>query len=149
VKNSVQKLSVLGLAAVMAIAVVMIVQLRAQQQSQITGDFRNANTAEIRDPQGRTLLRGTFAAVDPDDDEEGEIERLAKLAAAQSGVTASGEAEVEYQKAEPDIQEVEFLVTGAQAGAVLTLFIDGKSVVSATADSKGRAEAEINVRASR
>jgi hypothetical protein len=132
----------------MVLTVVMIVQLRAQQQSQITGDFRNAKTAEIRDAQGQALLRGTFAAVDPDNDEEGEIERLAKLAPAQTGVTASGEAEVEYQKDAPDMQEVEFLVIGAQAGAVLTLFIDGKSVMSATADSKGRAEAEINVRAS-
>jgi hypothetical protein len=141
----VQKISILGLAAVMMVAIAMVLQLRAQQQSQIAGDFRNAKTAEIRDAQGQALLRGTFAPVDEGDDQE--VERLAKLTPAQPGGSASGEAEVEYQKDAPDMQEVEFLVTGAQAGAVLTLFIDGKSVVSATADGKGRAEAEVNVRA--
>lgn len=145
-KISVQKLSIVGLIATWAFAVAMVVHLKAQQQAQVTGDFRNATSAEVRDARGSVLLRGTFVPADPDDDEDGEIERLAKLLAADAGSKATGEAEVEYRKDAPDMQEVEFLVTGVPAGAVLTLFIDGKSVVSATADAKGRAEAEVNVR---
>jgi hypothetical protein len=119
----------------------------AQTQQVLSGDYRNAAAAEIRNAQGDVLLKGTFAPADTDDD--GEVERLAKLTPASAATGLAGEAEVEYQKDDPNVLVVEFLVTGAPAGAVLTLFVDGKSVMSATADDKGRAEAEVNIRAAR
>lgn len=145
-KFPMQKVALGGLAVTMLVAVVMLVQLRGQQPSDVTGDFRNAQTAEVRDAQGAVLLRGTFAPADGDDDQE--VERLAPLAAAEKGTGMAGEAEVEYQKAEPNLQEIEFQVTGAAPGAVLALVIDGKQVLTATADAKGRAEAEAMVKTS-
>jgi hypothetical protein len=143
-KNSVQKVAIGGLVATLVLAVVMVGQLVGQQDT-VTGDFRNAATAEIRDPQGQVLLRGSFAPVDADD--AGEIERLATLTTTVAGSAAAGEAEVEYQKDTPAKQEVEFKVSGVPAGAVLTLVIDGKAVLTATADKKGNAEAEAGVTA--
>jgi hypothetical protein len=143
VNKSVKRMSMAALGAVLVVAVAMIAQLMAQQQSKITGDFRNAQTAEVRDAQGTVLLRGTFAPADGDDDQE--VERLATLQPTEAGATMAGEAEVEYQKDAPDTQEVEFQVLSAQPGAVLTLVVDGKAVLTATADGKGRAEAEAMV----
>lgn len=145
-KSPVQKFAIGGMLATMAIAVVMIVQLGAQRAAQGIGDFRNAQTAEIRDAQGAVLLRGTFVVEEQDSGEEGEIERKAALVAA-SGGAMTGEAEVEYQKDAPGVQEVEFTVIGVPAGAVVTLVIDGKTVTTATADSNGKAEAEVEVKA--
>ena len=141
-KNPVQTMTAVGVAATTAFAVAMMVHLSGQQQPQATGDFRSASTAEVRDAQGQVLLRGTFTPVDADD---GDIERLAKLAPTEAGGKASGEAEVEYSKKTPNMQEIEFQVSGVPARAVLTLVLDGRAVISATADSKGRAEAEVNV----
>lgn len=143
---SVQKLSIAGLVAVMAIAAVLIVQLQARQAATISGDFRNAQTAEVRDAQGTVLLRGAFAVEEQDPGEEGEVERKAPLVAV-SGGAMTGEAEVEHQKDAPAEQEVEFMVIGVPAGAVVTLVIDGTAVTTATADENGKAEAEVEVRA--
>lgn len=141
--KSAQKISMAALGAVLIVAVVMIAQLMGQQQAKITGDFRNAQTAEVRDAQGAVLLRGTFAPADGDDDQE--VERLATLQPVEAGGKLAGEAEVEYQKNAPDTQEVEFQVLSAQPGSVLTLVVDGVAVLTATADGKGRAEAEAMV----
>jgi hypothetical protein len=130
----------LGLAAVVAVGSAIYA---SDQQPPITGDFRNANAAEIRDAQGQVLLRGTFAPVDSDEDDE--VERLAKLAPATPGSSATGEAEVEHRKSEPNEQEVEFQVSGVPARSAVTLVLDGKPVITVTADDKGKAEAEINV----
>lgn len=144
--HSVQKLSIAGLIGVLVIAAIMIVQLQARQAAQVTGDFRNAQTAEVRDAQGTVLLRGTFAVEEQDPGEEGEVERKAPLLAV-SGGTMTGEAEVEHQKDDPTVQEVEFMVIGVPAGAAVTLVIDGTPVTTATADENGKAEAEVEVRA--
>ena len=141
-KSTRQNVVMAGVALSMVAALATIAHLRAQQQT-VTGDFREAKVAEIHDAQGNVLLKGTFAPADGDDDQE--VERLATLAATQAGSKASGEAEVEYQKDAPNVQEIEFLVEGAQPRAVLTLVIDGKPVLKATADDKGKAEAEANV----
>ncbi len=78
-----------------ALAVVLgVVELSGERAAQVTGDFRNAAVAEVHDAQGQVLLRGQFAPVDADD--KGEVERHAKLGAIAPGLTASGEAEVEY-----------------------------------------------------
>src|SRR5687767_6983662 len=114
-----QRISMAGLGAVLILAVAMIAQLMAQQRSTVTGDFRNAQAAEVRDAQGAVLLRGTFAPADGDDDQE--VERLATLQPTDAGRKMAGEAEVEYQKDAPDTQEVEFQVLSAQPGSVLTL----------------------------
>jgi hypothetical protein len=146
VNNPVQKFAVGGMLAIMAIAVVMIVQLGAQRAAQVTGDFSNAQTAELRDAQGTVLLKGTFAPAAQDPGEEEEVERKAPLVAATAGGAMTGEAEVEYQKATPSVQEVEFTAIGLPAGTAVTLVIDGKTVASATADKNGKAEAEVEVR---
>lgn len=144
-KSPVQKIAIGGLVATMALAAFMIVQLRAQQAAQITGDFSNARTAEIRDAQGTVLLSGTFADAAQDAGEEDEVERKAALTSP-SGGAVTGEAEVEYQKATPAVQEVEFTAIGLPAGAQVTFVIDGATVTSATADKNGKAEAEVNVK---
>ena len=143
--NKVQIAILSGLVAVIAAATVAVVQLDGEQASPITGDFRNAAVAEVHDTQGHVLLRGTFAPVDSDDD--GEIERLAKMSAASPEVTASGEAEVEYQTDAPSEQEVELTLTGVTAGAEINFVIDGQRVATATADRRGRVSIEVAVKA--
>ena len=141
-KAPVTMIATAGFVATAAIAAAMVIHFSGQQQSNISGDFRNAGTAEVRDAQGQVLLRGTFAQVAGDEDE---VERKAALTATAPGSQASGDAEVEYRKDDPNIQEIEFQVSGVPARAVLTLVLDGTDIVSATANDKGRAEAEVNV----
>ena len=119
-------------------------QLYGQNPSQVSGDFRNAATAEVHDAQGQPLLRGTFVAVDGDD--KGEVERLAKLTAVTPGSNASGEAEVEYQTDAPATQEIELTATGVAAGATVSLVIDGTAVATATADKDGKVELEVEAK---
>jgi hypothetical protein len=143
VKKSVQALTIAGLVTTMAFAVFSIVELQGKPAAQITGDFRNAAIAQVRDAQGQTLLQGNFVVVDSDD--AGEVERLAKLEAPNASVTAKGEAEVEYETDKPTVQEVELKVSGLAAGAVITFVIDGTTVTTATADNGGRIDVEIAV----
>jgi hypothetical protein len=124
-----------------ALAIVMVINLSGNQTANVTGDFRNATTAEVRDAQGKVLLRGTFAPAGDQDD----VERGATLAATPDGGQASGDAEIEYSKDKPNIQEIEFEVAGVPARAIVTLVLDGRDVISATADDKGRAKAEFDV----
>lgn len=131
-----------GLAATMGVAVYMVVRLSAQDAVVRTGDFSNAATAEVRDAQGQVILRGQFALVEEEDDD---TERKAPLAPAGSDADASGEAEVEYSKATPAEQEIEFSIHNVDAGATYTFVIDGTVVGSATADGKGRAAVEIDI----
>ncbi len=140
--TKVPKIAAAGLAATAAVAVAMVINLSGNQTANISGDFRNATTAEIRDAQGKVLLRGNFTSVGNDADN---VERLAKLTATPDGGQASGDAELEYKTAEPNTQEIEFEVAGVPARAILTLVLDGRDVISATADDKGRAEAEFDV----
>ena len=140
--GTVPRIAIAGLAATAAVAVAMVVHLNGQQPSKVSGDFRNANIAEVRDAQGQVLLQGTFAAAAGDEDE---IERVATLAATTAGGQAAGDAEIEYRKDDPNTQEIEFQVSGVPARAVVSLVIDGTAVLSATANDKGRAEAEANV----
>jgi hypothetical protein len=142
-KSPAKKLGAIGIAVAAAVGVAMMVDLDGNQTAATMGDFRNATTAEVRDAQGTVLLRGTFAATAGDNDKE--IERKATLTATSPGGTATGEAEVEYQTDKADVQEVEFNVTGVPARAIVTLVLDGRDVVAATANDKGEAEAEVNV----
>jgi hypothetical protein len=144
VNNSVQTISIAGLVTTMSFAAFSIVQLQGTAATQVTGDFRNAAMAEVRDAQGQTLLRGTFVVKDSDD--AGEVERLAALEGANASVTATGEAEVEYENHMPTVQEVELTVNGMPAGAEVTFVIDGAVLTTTKADQRGRINVEIAVK---
>jgi hypothetical protein len=128
-----------------SVAAIGVEQLYGERATQLVGDFRNAAVAEVIDAQGQPLLRGSFVAVDADD--QGEVERAATLTSVVAGSTAAGEAEVEYQTESPTTQEIELTATGLAAGAQVSLIIDGTKVATATADSKGKVEVEIEARA--
>jgi hypothetical protein len=53
---------------------------------------------------------------------------------------------VEYAKASPKTQEVEFSVRNLQAGVAYTFVVDSTEVATVTADKHGRAELELEVR---
>jgi hypothetical protein len=139
--TKVPKIAVAGLAVTAAVSIAMVIGLSGNQTATISGDFRNASTAEVRDSGGKVLLRGTFAGAATGDD----VERQATLTATPDGGQASGDAEVEYSKDKPNVQEIEFEVAGVPARAIVTLVLDGTDVISATADDKGRAKAEYDV----
>jgi len=143
--NKVQIALLSGLVAVCAAATIAVVQLDGEQASSIAGDFRNAAVAEVHDAQGQVLLRGTFVSAESDD--EGEVERLATMTAASPDVTASGEAEVEYETNAPSEQEVELTLTGVTAGAEINFVIDGQRVATTKADQRGRVAIEVAVKA--
>ena len=130
-----------GLLATMVFATYMVIEIRGQGTA--TGDFTNAASAEVRDAQGQVVLRGQFVLADEDDDD---VERRAKLEATGVDADAAGEAEVEFSKARPSEQEVEFSVRNLPAGSALTFVIDGVDVATASADRRGRAEVEVDVR---
>lgn len=140
-----ERASIGALLLTAVIAVVGVVQLSGQKRAPLSGDFRNAAVAEVRDSQGQVLLRGSFVAAAADD--AGEVERHAKLEPMLAGAAMTGEAEVEYQTDAPATQEVEFAATGITAGAQVTLIIDGTTVATATADRRGRVSVELAVKA--
>lgn len=131
-----------GLLATVAAAAYMVVQLNGQA-GQPTADLTNAALAEVRNAQGQVILSGQFQLVEEDDDD---VERKAGLAPTGVDADATGEAEVEFSKTAPSEQEVEFSVQNVAAGAVLTFVIDGTQVATATADQRGRAEVDLDVR---
>jgi hypothetical protein len=141
-KDKRQMVPVAGLLATVGAAVYMVVQLSGQTPNS-TGDFTNATVAEVRDAPGQVILSGEFQLVEEDDDD---IERKAALAPTGVDADAAGEAEIEFSKAGPADQEAEFSVRNVAAGAVLTFVIDGTEVATATADARGRAEVELDVR---
>jgi hypothetical protein len=137
-----QIIPAVGLLATGAIAVYMVTQLNGQGTAQ-PADFTNAATAEVRDAQGQVVLRGQFVLADEEDDD---VERKAVLKPTGVDADAAGEAEVEFSKAAPATQEIEFSVRNLQPGVAFTFVIDGTDVATATSDRRGRAEAEFNVR---
>ena len=142
--NRFQWIPITGLLATMAVAVYMVVQLSAQGTSVQAGDYRNASVAEVHDAQGQVVLRGPFELVEEDDDD---TERKAALEAAGPDADASGEAEVEYSKANPAEQEVEFSIRNLEPAASYSLVIDGAAVGTVQTDQKGRAEFDLDVKA--
>jgi hypothetical protein len=140
--NKRQMIPIAGLVAIVAVAAYMVVQLGAQPAN-VTGNFTNAAVAEVRDAQRQTVLQGQFVAVEEDDDDS---ERKAVLKPAGADPDAAGEAEVEFAKSAPVTQEIEFAVRNLQPGATYTFVIDGHDVATATADKRGRAEVELDVK---
>jgi hypothetical protein len=140
-----QIIPIAGLLGTVGLACYMVIQLGAQATPNVTGDFRNAGMAEIRDAQGRTVLQGQFAVIPEDDDD---IERKATLKPTGVDTDAKGEAEVEYAKTGDVNQEVEFTATGLDPGATFTCVIDGQTLATVTADKGGKAEVELEVKLS-
>jgi hypothetical protein len=132
-----------GLFAVIGVTAYMVVQLAAQSTN-VTGNFTNAAIAEIRDAQGRTVLQGQFAVTTEEDDD---TERKAPLKPTAIDADAAGEAEIEWPKAGGP-QEIEFTATGLEPGAKFTCVIDNQEIVTVTADKKGKAEVELEVKMS-
>jgi hypothetical protein len=140
--NTRQMIPVTGLLATIGVAVYMVVQLNGQAAPP-TANLTNAAVAEVRDAQGQAILSGPFQLVEEEDDD---VERKAALAPTGVDADATGEAEVEFSKSAPAVQEVEFSVKNVTPGATLTFVIDGTVVATATADDRGRAEVEVDVR---
>ena len=140
--NKLQVIPVVGLLCTVAVVGYMVVQLNGQATAP-TGDYTNASVAEVRDAQGQIVLRGQFALVEEDDDD---IERKAALVQTGVDADAAGEAEVEFAKAAPTVQEVEFAARNLQPDAAFTFVIDGHDIATATADRDGNAEIELEVR---
>jgi hypothetical protein len=138
-----QILALAGLAATIAFAIYMVVQLNGQAAPAPTGDFTNAAVAEVKDAQGAVVLQGHFAAADEDDDD---VERKAALKPAGARPDAGGEAEVEFAKTSPVTQEIELAAHGLEPGGTYTFAIDGQDLATVTADKRGKAEVEIDVR---
>ena len=137
-----QRIPVGGMLATVAIAAYLVAQLNGQGTAP-QADFTNATIAEVRDAQGQLVLRGQFLLADEQDDD---VERKAALEPTGVDADAAGEAEIEFSKAAPATQEVEFSVRNLQPGVVFTFVIDGIDVASATSDRQGRAEVEFDVR---
>lgn len=142
-EKSREMIPIAGLLGTIAIAVYFVVQLNGQQAA-TSGDFTNAATAQVRDAQGQIVLQGSFVLADEEDDD---IERRAVLEPTGVDADATGEAEVEFSKATPAEQEIEFSVRNLQAGAIVTFVIDGVDIATATVDRRGRAEVELDIRA--
>src|SRR5687767_9437857 len=140
--NKIQLISVVGLLCTVAVAGYMVVQLNGQSTAP-TGDYTNASVAELRDAQDQIVLRGQFAVAEEEDDD---TERKATLEPTGVDADAAGEAEVEFAKASPTVQEVEFAARNLQPGATFTFVIDGHDVATATADRGGNVELELEVR---
>ena len=141
-KDKRQLIPIAGLVITIALATYMVVQASGQGAIEVPGDFTNAAIAEVKDPQGNLVLQGRFNVSDEEDDD---IERKAILQPA-AGDGASGDAEVEYARSQPTVQEVEFAVRGLQAGATFRFLIDGHEVATATTDQSGNAELDFDVR---
>ena len=138
-----QWLPVGGLLGTVVAAGYMVVQLNAQTPSTPTGDFTNATVAQVRDAQGQVVLEGQFEAAVEDD---GDLERRATLSPTGVDADATGEAEVEFTTTVPTKQELEFSVKNLEPGARFTFVIDGKTIATATANRRGRAEVELDVK---
>lgn len=138
-----QLVPIVGLVAVIAAGIYMVVQLEGQEANAIRGNFTNAQQAEVRDAHGQAILQGPFVQVDEEDED---MERKAALKATGVDPDAAGEAEVEFAKAAPTSQEIEFTVRGLEPGAAYTFVIDGQSLTTVKADARGRAEVELDVK---
>jgi hypothetical protein len=141
-KNKMQVIPAVGLLCTVAVVGYMVVQLNAQSTAP-SGDLTQASIAEVRDAQGQVVLRGQFAVAEEEDDD---IERKATLTQTGVDADAAGEAEVEFAKTAPTVQEVEFAARNLQPGATFTFAIDGQDLATATADRGGKAEIELEVR---
>ena len=114
--------------------VYMVVQLNGQGTA-LTGNFTNAAAPKCGMHRGKSCFRDSSSLAEEDDDD---TERKAALEPTGIDADAAGEAEVEFCKAAPATQEIEFSVSGLQPGATFT-FVDRRAgVATATADRVAR-----------
>ena len=111
--NKRQIIPIAGLLATIAIAIYFVVQLNAQGTGP-SGNLTNAAVAEVKNAQGQVVLQGQFAQADEDDDD---VERKAVLKPTGIDADAAGEAEVEFARTSPAVQEVEFSISGVEIGS--------------------------------
>ena len=137
-----QLIPVVGLFATVVAAGYMVVQLNGQTSTP-NADFTKAVSAEVRDAQGQIVLSGQFQVSDEDDDD---VERKAVLAPTGVDADATGAAEVEFSRDAPVTQEVEFSIRNVSPNTGFTFVIDGIDVATATADRRGRAKVDLDVR---
>jgi hypothetical protein len=140
--NARQIIPIAGLLGTAAFAIYMVTLLDAQ--AAVPTDLTNAAVAEVHDAQGQIILRGQFAVVDEQNDDD--VERKAALQPAGTDADAAGEAEIEFAKSAPAHQEIEFSVRNLAAGTSVTFLIDGHVIGQAAVDRRGRAELDIEVR---
>jgi hypothetical protein len=141
-KDRRQMIPVVGLCLTFTAALYMVARLSGQTVT-TTANFTNAAVAEVRDGQGQVVLSGPFEAAEEEDDD---VERKALLRPTGIDADAAGEAEVEFSRSAPSSQEVELSVRNLTAGATYTFVIDGTDVAAVTADPRGRAEVELDIR---
>lgn len=132
-----------GLVATMGLVVYTVMQIHAQETGAVTGDFTNATVAEVRSATGEVILRGSFVQVDEADDD---VERKAVLAVAGADADAKGEAEIEFSKAAPIEQEIEFEAANLEPGSRVTFVIDGREIATVVAGKDGVAEFEADIK---
>ena len=104
---------IVGLIGIAAFALYMVTQLHAQSDVP-PADFTNASIAEVHNREGHVLLRGQFAVADDQNDDD--VERKAALQTAGTDEDATGQAEIEFAKTAPKLQEIEFSVRNLGAG---------------------------------
>jgi hypothetical protein len=115
-------------------------QLSAQTPRQEAIDYNKAATAEVRDSQGRVVLRGQFSVTDNDPND---MERKALLSPTTVDSDAFGQAEIEFSGSGAQRRhEIEFEVRNLEPGSVFTLVIDGKKFATVTTTGDGHAEYE-------
>jgi hypothetical protein len=102
-------------------------------------DLQQAQTIEIKNDAGATVLKGTFPTKD---DKANEIERKTKLA----GVSGTGSAEIEVSRKNGQIkdQELEVELERLLYGGAYKIFVDNKEVFAFSADNKGKANLKLS-----
>ena len=81
-------------------------------------------------------------------EEDGGLERRATLTPTGLDADATGEAEIEFKKTAPTVQEVEFEVKNLNPGSTYTFVVDSTDIASATTNGRGKAKVELDVRMS-
>jgi hypothetical protein len=141
--NRTQYAGILVLAVTIGTAIFLVARPDGQSAEGPPVDLTKAVSAEVRNVAGTVVLRGSFVAVNEEDED---FERKAALEVVDGPKAATGEAEIEYAKVKPTTQEVEFKASNLQAGATYSFVVDGHVVARANADGKGTVEVEIDVK---
>jgi hypothetical protein len=106
------------------------------------GDLASASAIELRDASGQVVLSGRFGEAETDDD-GGDLERTADLAAASGSAKGEAEIEISANAAGARRQQLEVEVEGLTAGMSLSVVVDGKTLGTITTDPRGKAEVDL------
>ena len=102
-------------------------------------DLQQAQTIEIKNDAGATVLRGTL---ETKKDKSDEVKKEAKL----SGVSGEGSSEMKVSKKDGQVkdQELELELKRLLYGGTYKIFVDNKEVLMFNADSHGRASLKLS-----